>query len=100
MKPLILTGSLIPEFTRSDFADLAVDFHFRFVWGPLPAPDELANYLGARTSGHGPGRHWSDFAFRGNVAKTGGAGMLVWPSSASNTRPSNCGSISIRTLSC
>jgi hypothetical protein len=64
MKPLILTDRPIPEFIRSDFADLAVDFHFRFVWGPLPAPDELANYLGARTSGHGPGRHWSDFAFR------------------------------------
>jgi len=69
MKPLILTGSLIPEFTRSDFADLAVDFVFRFVWGPLPSPDELANYLGARTSSHGPGCHWSDFASRWGRSK-------------------------------
>lgn len=61
MTRLILTGWLIPEFTRSDFADLAVDFPFRFVWGPLPSPDELATYLGARTP-DGPGRHWSDFA--------------------------------------
>src|ERR1700731_3961889 len=62
MTRLILTGSLIPEFTKSDFADLAVDFSFRFVWGPLPSPDELATYLGARTPDHGPGCHWSDFA--------------------------------------
>src|ERR1700736_2507275 len=62
MTRLILTGSLIPEFTKSDFADLAVDFSFRFVWGPLPSPDELATYLGARTHDHGPGCHWSDFA--------------------------------------
>jgi hypothetical protein len=64
MTRLILTGWLITEFTKSDFADLAVDFSFRFVWGPLPSPDELATYLGARTPDHGPGRHWSDFAGR------------------------------------
>src|SRR5688500_9898447 len=63
MKPLILTGSVTSEFTDSDFADLAVNFSFRFVWGPLPSPDELAAYLGARTPDHGPGCHWSDFAF-------------------------------------
>src|SRR3981081_4522811 len=62
MARLILTGWLIPDFTKSDFADLAVDFSFRFVWGPLPSPDELATYLGARTPDHGPGCHWSDFA--------------------------------------
>ena len=62
MQPLILTGWSIPEFTKSGFADLAVDFTFRFVWGPLPSPDELATYLGACTPDHGPGRHWSDFA--------------------------------------
>jgi hypothetical protein len=69
MKPLILTGWLIPEFTKSDFADLAVDFFFRFVWGPLPSPDELANYLGPRTPDHGPGSHWSDFAARWGSSK-------------------------------
>jgi hypothetical protein len=62
MQPLILTSRANPEFVRSGFADLAVDFAFRFVWGPLPSPDELASYLGACTPDHAPGRHWSDFA--------------------------------------
>jgi hypothetical protein len=61
MTRLILTGRLIPDFTESGFADLAVDFFFRFVWGPLPSSGELATYLGARTPDPGPGRHWSDF---------------------------------------
>jgi hypothetical protein len=63
MKPLILTGFSIRDFTESGFADLAVDFFFRFVWGQLPSQDELAAYLGPRTAGHGPdpGHHWSDF---------------------------------------
>jgi hypothetical protein len=30
---LILTGWLIPDFTESGFADLAVVSFFRFVWG-------------------------------------------------------------------
>ncbi len=64
MKSLILTGWLIPEFTKPDFADLAVDFSFRFVWGPLPSPDELAAHLGPRAPDHAPGHHWSDFASR------------------------------------
>jgi hypothetical protein len=66
MKPLILTGCLIPDFIKADVADLAVDPYFRFVWGQLPSPDELAAYLGPRTSDNSPagGRHWSDFASR------------------------------------
>ena len=64
MKPLILTSSLMSEFTKSDFADLAVNFSFRFVWGPLPSSDELATYLGPLTPDHAPGHHWSDFAAR------------------------------------
>jgi hypothetical protein len=64
MTRLILTGWFMSDFTKSDFADLTVDFAFHFVWGPLPSADELANYLGARTPDHGPGRHWSDFAVR------------------------------------
>jgi hypothetical protein len=64
MKPLILTGWLIPEFTKSDFADLAVNFIFRFGWGPLPSPDELATYLGPRAPDQARGNHWSDFASR------------------------------------
>ena len=64
MKRLILTSCLMPEFTKSDFADLAVDFFFRFVWGPLPSPDELATYLVPRGPDHAPGHHWSDLAVR------------------------------------
>ncbi|WGR91427.1 hypothetical protein MTX20_23505 [Bradyrhizobium sp. ISRA435] len=66
MKRLILTGWPTPEFAKSGFADLAVDFAFRFVWGPLPSPGELAAYLGARTPDLRPGFHWSDFASRWN----------------------------------
>jgi hypothetical protein len=63
MKPLILTGSPMSEFTRSGFADLTIDFFtYRFVWGALPSSDELATYLGARTPNHSRGRHWSDYA--------------------------------------
>jgi hypothetical protein len=69
MKPLILTGWLVPEFTKSEFADLAVDFFFRFGWGELPSPDELAAYLGPRAPDVKRGRHWSDFASRLNQSK-------------------------------
>jgi hypothetical protein len=69
MKPLILTGWSIPDFTKSDFADLAVDFFFRFGWGPLPSPDELATYLGPRAPDRAPGHHWSDFASRWNESE-------------------------------
>ena len=63
MKPLILTGWLIPEFTKGQVADLAVDFCFRFVWGQLPSPDELGSYLGPLND-DGPGYNWSSFANR------------------------------------
>jgi hypothetical protein len=60
MKPLILTGWLVPDFTKSGFADLALDLaFFRFVWGPQPSSDELAHFLGPYTSGRDEGRHWS-----------------------------------------
>jgi hypothetical protein len=62
MKPLILTGWLIPDFTKSGFADLAVVSFFRFVWGALPSPDELATYLGPRMPDQARGSHWSDFS--------------------------------------
>lgn len=68
MKPPILTGWLIPDFTNSDFADLAVVFVFRFGWAPLPSPDELATYL-ARAPDRPPGHHWSDFASRWNESE-------------------------------
>jgi hypothetical protein len=62
MKPLVLTGWLIPDFIKSGFADLAVHFFYRFIWGPLPSPEELAAYLGPRTPDQSSGSHWSDFA--------------------------------------
>ena len=46
---------------RSDLADIVIPFSFRFVWGPLPSPDELATYLAARSDSHAPGTHWSDY---------------------------------------
>src|SRR6267378_2882539 len=69
MKPLILTGWSIPEFANSEFADLAVDFFFRFGWGELPSPEELATYLGPRTPDVGRGCRWSDFAIRLNQSE-------------------------------
>jgi hypothetical protein len=72
MKPLVLTGWLLQEFIDSNFADLAVHFPFRFVWGQLPSSDELATYLGAGTQDHGPGDHWSDFAFRWDRSQSRG----------------------------
>jgi hypothetical protein len=74
MKPLILTGSLNAEFAKADFADLAVDFSFRFVWGPLPSPDELATYLGPRTPDDGP--HWSVFASRWSQSRNSSRGDI------------------------
>jgi len=69
MKPLILTGWSIPEFDEPEFADLTVNFIFRFGWGPLPSPDELATYLGPGTPDVKRGHHWSDFATGGNRSK-------------------------------
>ncbi|MDE2330156.1 MAG: hypothetical protein KGK16_05170 [Bradyrhizobium sp.] len=64
MKPLILTCFLIPEFLQPNLADIAIFPYFEFVGEPLPSPDELAAYLGSRTSSGGPrsGGHWSDFS--------------------------------------
>jgi len=61
MTRLILTGESGVSLERSDLADAVIPFSFRFVWGPLPSPDELASYVGARTPDHAPGGHWSDF---------------------------------------
>ena len=61
MKPLILAGTPMREFAESGIADLAALFTFRFVWGPLPSPGELATHLGAHPDKPDPGIHWSDF---------------------------------------
>jgi hypothetical protein len=60
MTRLILTSQSGLNLTQSGLADVVVPFTFRFVWGPLPSPDELATYLAARSDQHGPGSHWSD----------------------------------------
>jgi hypothetical protein len=64
MKRLILTSSSGLDLMHSDLAEVVIPFIFRFVWGPLPSPDELATYVAARSDKHGPGEHWSDFAGR------------------------------------
>ncbi len=71
MKPLVLTGYPISHFHEENLGDLPVNFFFRFVWGQLPSPDELAAYLGPRTPDHGPsrGHHWSDFAMHWGQSK-------------------------------
>ena len=69
MKPLVLTGWLMPDFMENDLADLVLklDF-FNFVWGPQPSPDELAAHLGPRTGSHDRNRatHWSDWGTHRN----------------------------------
>jgi hypothetical protein len=64
MKRLILTSSSGATLSRTGLADLVIPFTFRFVWGPLPSPDELAFYVAARSDKHGPGCHWSDYMDR------------------------------------
>jgi hypothetical protein len=68
MTRLIITVHSTP-LTEADFADLAVEFPFHFVWGELPSPDELATYLGARTPDQRRGSHWSDFVGRWSGSK-------------------------------
>jgi hypothetical protein len=55
MTRLILTSQSGFSLGRTDLADVVIPFTFRFVWGPLPSPDELATYLAARSDDHAPG---------------------------------------------
>jgi hypothetical protein len=64
MTRLILAGDSGPNLFRADLADLVVYFPSRFVWGPLPSSEELANYLGARSDDPRPGDHWSVYVGR------------------------------------
>jgi hypothetical protein len=64
MTRLILTSLSGSNLENSGLADVVIYFTFRFVWGPLPSPDELATYVAARSDNHGPGTHWSDYAGR------------------------------------
>jgi hypothetical protein len=63
MKPLVLTSWLIADFIKSGFADLAIHFFYRFIWGPLPPTAEVAAYLGPRAPEQHSGTHWSAFAY-------------------------------------
>jgi hypothetical protein len=63
MKPLILTGYTMWEFMDEGLADIALNLaFFRFTWGPQPAPDQLASYLGPRSPDQRRGTHWSDWS--------------------------------------
>lgn len=64
MKPLILTSWLALDFLKPEIADLAVNFNFHFVWGPLPSADDLAVYLGPRSYDEAADCNWSTFAAR------------------------------------
>ncbi len=68
MKRLILAGWSGASLERLDFAEVVITFTFRFVSGPLPSPDELAAYVGARSKSHVRGTHWSDFTDRWHQA--------------------------------
>lgn len=62
MKPLVLTGWMMPDFMQDGFADMALDLaFFRFIWGPQPSPDQVASYLGPRSPDQRRGTHWSDW---------------------------------------
>ncbi len=69
MKPLVLTGWMIEDFIKSDFADLTVTFFHRFVWGPLPSAKELEAYLGPAAHDQDVGTHWSDFATKWSLSE-------------------------------
>jgi hypothetical protein len=71
MKRLIRTSSSGFGLMLADRAEVVVPFAFRFIWGPLPSPDELATYVAARSDHHGPGAHWSDYVgkFPGSTNK-------------------------------
>ena len=62
MTRLILTSLSGADLMRTDLADVAIIFNFRFVWGSLPSPDELAFYLAARSEQHTAATHWSTFS--------------------------------------
>jgi len=69
MTRLILTSASGLSLVKSGLADIVVPFSFRFVWGMLPSPDELAACLAARSAEHGPGSHWSDYVGRWSRAE-------------------------------
>jgi hypothetical protein len=77
MTRLILTSDSGSSFLRSDLADVVIPFFFRFVWGPLPSPGELASYVAARSDQHAPATHWSDFVGRWPLATKARKGLRL-----------------------
>jgi hypothetical protein len=78
MKRLILTtdDSGAGNLRQAGLADIVIPFGLRFVWGPLPTPEELATLLAARSAEHGPpGSHWLDFVRPRRLEKIGENGL-------------------------
>src|SRR5258706_7615208 len=64
MTRLILTtsDSGAGNIRTAGLAHIVIPFGLRFVWGPLPTPEQLATLLAARSAKHDfPGSHWLDF---------------------------------------
>src|SRR5262249_40925042 len=62
MKPFVLTGCMVADFTNGGFADLVIDpALFSLVWGPQPAQHELAAYLGPDTADPDSPTRWADW---------------------------------------
>ncbi|MCK1745563.1 hypothetical protein IVA80_33570 [Bradyrhizobium sp. 139] len=59
MKRLILTSSSGSDLAKSELAEIVIFFFFRFAWDPLPSPEYLAAYFGARSGTLRTGDHWS-----------------------------------------
>src|SRR5258708_33242451 len=74
MTRLILTtdDSGAGSLRQAGLADIVIPFGLRFVWGPLPTPEELATLLAARSAKHvSPGSHLSDFVRPRQLEKVG-----------------------------
>jgi hypothetical protein len=61
MKRLILTSLSGSDLVRSGLAEVVIPIAFRFVWGALSSPDDLAAYVAGCSRIHDPATHWSDF---------------------------------------
>ncbi|KJC37066.1 hypothetical protein UP09_27805 [Bradyrhizobium sp. LTSP885] len=61
MKRLILTSSSGTELARVGLAQSVISIWSRFIWGPLPSPQTLDAYFGARAD-QSPGDQWSDYS--------------------------------------
>jgi hypothetical protein len=75
MTRLILTtdDSGAGNLRQAGVADIVIPFGLRLVWGPLPAPEQLATLLAARSAKHGsPGSHWLDFVRPRRLEEIGG----------------------------